>query len=360
MVTLFNRLVYHLAGADENQLRRQIEFLRAENQMLRSRLPRTIKVTPNEKARLIKLGRPLGKAVWTLITIVHPHSFSRWLRQADGTSDVKRRKPRSGRPRTPDEVRDLVLRIAGETGWGYTRILGELKKLGITTISRSTVVNILRAAGLDPGPKRGEGTWDDFLKRHAQTLWQCDFIGKRVLTWRGWREAFFIIFINVKTRRAWASPCSFKPNGLWTARQGAAFIEEHRADPNAPTIVIHDRDTKFMGRFRTLIRKRGVTPLATQHTSPNMNAYAERMVQTLKQECLDHFVFLGRKHLDHVVKEFLIHYHTERPHQAIGNRRIMDTRSAPAARASPYRLRHLDCEERLGGLLKHYRWRKAA
>jgi putative transposase len=86
------------------------------------------------------------------------------------------RPPRPpGRPRTAEDFRESVLRIAGETGCGYTRILGELRKRGLGSICRSTVVNILKEAGLNPGPKRGEHTWAEFLRIHAATLWQCDF-----------------------------------------------------------------------------------------------------------------------------------------------------------------------------------------
>jgi putative transposase len=83
----------------------------------------------------------------------------------------------------------------------YTRKLGELKKLGIRSIARNTVKRILKDAGLDPGPQRGEGTWDEFLKQHAASLWQCDFFSKKVLTIKGIRDAFVIAFLNVKTRQ---------------------------------------------------------------------------------------------------------------------------------------------------------------
>jgi putative transposase len=86
--------------------------------------------------------------------------------------------PKPGWPRTEEAIREVIVKLARETGWGNTRILGELKKLGVRTVSRSTVVNILREHGIDPGPKRGEGTWDEFVKRHAQTLWACDFFAR--------------------------------------------------------------------------------------------------------------------------------------------------------------------------------------
>jgi hypothetical protein len=97
--------------------------------------------------RLIEYGRPLGTTIKYLIGIVSPRTFLRWL-GAEPPSSPKLGKP--GRPRTEVEIRDLVLRLARETGWGYTRILGELKKLGVRAICRSTVINILKEHGLDP------------------------------------------------------------------------------------------------------------------------------------------------------------------------------------------------------------------
>src|SRR4051812_28465553 len=139
----------------------------------------------------------------------------------------KRRSQRTpGRPRTPQAIENLVLRIARETGWGYTRILGELKKLGINCVTRSTVVNILKRAGLETGPSRDKATWNQFIKRHAHTLWACDFLPRKVFTLQGPRDAYVLVFINIKTRMVWTSPSTFAPTRDWTAQQTDAFIAE--------------------------------------------------------------------------------------------------------------------------------------
>jgi putative transposase len=139
------------------------------------------------------LGKPLGPAINEPISIVSPRTFLRWL-PAEVRPPGRRTGPlRPGRPRTAEAIRELVVRLAGENAWGYTRILGELKKLGVRAICRSTVVNILRREGLDPGPQRGEDTWDDFLRRHAATLWACDFFAKPVWTFRGLVEVYVLM-----------------------------------------------------------------------------------------------------------------------------------------------------------------------
>ena len=142
-----------------------------------------------------------------------------------------------------------MLKLAKENQWGYTRILGELRKLGIRSISRNTVKRILKDAGYDPGPKRGEGTWDEFLKQHAASLWQCDFFSKRILTLKGIREVFVIAFLNVKTRQVILSPATFHPNEEWVVAQAESFVQQAREKGLPVRYVQHDLDTKFTKSF---------------------------------------------------------------------------------------------------------------
>jgi putative transposase len=347
MLYRLNPLHILFIAASRKDLVRQLEYLKVENQILRSKLGRQVRLTARERERLIIYGRRVGMAIRHLVSIVTPHTFDRWLNGSKWRKGTKPRKP--GRPRTPDELQALVVRIARETGWGYTRILGELKKLGVNTVSRSTVVNILKRAGLDPSPERAIGTWDQFLKRHAETLWACDFLPRKLLTFRGWRDAYLLIFIHIQSRRVWVSPATFNPTRRWTATQAVAFCQAQADSANAPRIILHDRDTKFFGAFHTALRKHSIQPVPLRVRSPNLNAFAERFIQTLQQECLDHFVACGTKHLDYLVREFVEHYHTERPHQGLENRIPFCKRPMPTSRAGPVR-----CARRLGGCLKHY------
>ncbi len=136
MVRIFQPLLFMLAGSTEDQLIRQIEFLKAENDLLRKRVPKKrIFLKPDERARLLRLGKELGPAIRQLLTIVSYSTFRRWVRNEEG-----RTKPtRKGRPRLAAIVRELAVLIAQQTGWGYSRILGELKKLNVGRISRQSV-----------------------------------------------------------------------------------------------------------------------------------------------------------------------------------------------------------------------------
>lgn len=210
MKNLYQRLLLLIAGATQLELARHVHYLEIENEILRSKLPRRIPVTPKEQNRLVKFGAKLGQALGELVTIVQPDTLRRWIRESQQRA---RKKPvAKGRPRTQEQIRALILKLARENDWGYTRILGELHKLGVKAVSRNTVKSILKENGLDPGPKRGAGTWDEFLKIHVATLWNCDFYAKKVLTVKGVRELYLLIFLHVETRRVYIAPATYHPN----------------------------------------------------------------------------------------------------------------------------------------------------
>ena len=149
MRRFINPLLLLAAHANRADLIRQVQYLKVENQILRSRLPKQVRVTHQERQRLLRYARSVGQAVLQLVTVVSPATMRRWLR-ADKKGHPTHRRP--GRPRTPIELEQLIIRMAKETGWGYARIAGELRKLKISSVCRSTVANILKRAGLDPSP----------------------------------------------------------------------------------------------------------------------------------------------------------------------------------------------------------------
>jgi putative transposase len=360
---LYTSLLILLTQATDRELARMVRYLKEENRVLRARLPDRINVTRKERNRLLRFGRDLGSAIQEIVTIVSPGTFLRWIREEKKTGTQQ--SSTRGRRRTAEEIRNLILLMASENSWGYTRIMGEIKKLGIKPPSRNTVKKILKAAGFDPGPRRGEGTWDEFLSRHAATLVQCDFLSKKVVTPTGFRELYLLVFLHVQTRRAYITPATAQPNEAWVRQQTQEFLRHAKENELPVKRLFHDRDTKFTKAVDQDLKLAGIKVQKTAFRAPNTNAFVERFIQSIEQECLDHFLVIGAQHLNHLVTSWLEYYHTERPHQAKENELLVPQRGQPKKRrrvpvaVDLPKLQNVQCRERLGGLLKHY-YRKAA
>ena len=342
--SLFQEFLMLLGHLVHSRLIRQIEYLKVENQILRKKIKGRVNVTPAEKRRIIKYGLPLGGDIKKLISIVSYSSFRRWAtsKEPPGKESSKR-----GRPRTKQEIRNLVIRLAKENNWGYTRILGELKKLGIASLSRNTIKNILKENGLDPAPKRSEDTWDDFIKRHFKTLWACDFFTKTVWTMAGPKSIHALFFINVHTRRVHVAGITEHPNREWMAKKARSisFLFDTSKESDKK-LLIRDGDGKYSKEFDQIIEEYGVRVKKIPYRSPNLNPYAEGWVGTIKRECLDYFFVFGEKHFRYLVKEYVKYYNTVRPHSGLNN---MPIRYKPNNSSGKVR-----CESKLGGIIKHY------
>ncbi|QDU39645.1 Integrase core domain protein [Maioricimonas rarisocia] len=351
---LIHRLLVLIATATDRELAQALQYLKVENRILRDRLPKAIRVTPAERRQLLRFGTPLGTAISDLITIVTPRTFRRWV-TADNSTDATSRK--TGRPGTAAEMRQMITKLARETGWGYGRIQGELRRLGFEPPSISTIRNILKSVGIDPAPRRSSGTWCDFLARHASTLWACDFFTKQVWTLFGPVEMYLLVFIQIETRHIWISRGTQHPDSAWVAQQARnATMEMQDREGDSTRFLIHDRDTKFTKQFDGIFESSGVKVMKLPIHSPNLNAHCERVIQSIKQEVLDHFIVFGEHHLNHLVQEYAKYYHQLRPHQGIDNRVPLGN-SPPSPR--PPNPDELLCQHELGGVLKHY-VRKAA
>jgi transposase InsO family protein len=349
MARLFQSLLFFLARCTENDLRRQIEFLKVENEMLRQRVPKQrIFLKKEERAKLIKLGKGIGPGVRHLVTIVHPRTYQRWISEKNAGKPNKE----MGRPKTLESIREIVVRIAKETGWGYGRILGELKKLRIRAIGQSTIKNILKDAGMLPRPKKGPGTWDEFLKMHADTLCQIDFFSKCIWTRKGLRQCFVLAFLHVATRRVDVSPCTFQPDAKWMKQQAEAFLDHARSKGLRVETVNRDRDGKYVPDFDAVFKNAGVRVIPTAVHAPNQNAFIERWIQSIKQECLQNFIVFGQKHFDLIVAEYTGYYNDLRPHQSLNNKPL--TGEWGEVDDPLKKSEQVVCNTRLGGLLTHY------
>jgi putative transposase len=195
------RRLYYLLTTDSETLQRT-EFLLAQLRIARAKLPRQVPLDAADKAELLKLGNPLGTAVKSLLVLVTPRTFQNRINAEEKTpNEPPATGTKGGRPRIKQDVREIIIRLAKENGWGYERIRGELHKLHIRA-SRTTIINILKENGFDRGPDRNEGTWSDFLKREAATLYACDLFSTKVWTALGAVEFFVLFFIHIGSVRS--------------------------------------------------------------------------------------------------------------------------------------------------------------
>ena len=355
MKRYFHPLLVLIASATNSELAKYVEYLKYETKILRSRLPRQIHTSTDERKTLLKFGKAVGKAINELITIVSPATFSRWLREEAPGNKRKPTKKKGGQ-RKPKELRELVLAVASETSFGLTRIVGEFRKLGIKKISRTTVRNILKEEGIKPGPDRTSDSWTEFLKRHGETLWACDFFSVKSVTAKGLRDLYVMVFLCVETREAIVTESTEHPNSAWVCRQTKAFIEHTKSRPAKPAILLHDRDVKFTARFTKTLEKAGVKTNPLPITSPNLNGRAEKFIGTIKAECLSKFIVFGRRHLNYLVSSFTDYYNHHRAHASRDHLPPIYEKPPEIPSLS---VNQVTARSHLGGLIKSFE-RKAA
>lgn len=354
MSKIFHPLLALIASSTDRELAKYVEFLKHENQILRSRLPKQVHTTADERRTLLRYGKVIGRAIEEIVSIVSPATFKRWIRE-EKFGKTKTKNPKGGR-RKPKELRELVIEIALKTGFGYTRIIGELRKLGIKKISRQTVRNILKEEDIKPGPDRTSDSWSDFLKRHGETLWGCDFFSVKSMTKKGIRDLYVMVFLCLQTREAIVTESTEHPNSTWVCKQTQKFIEQSRGRDAKPTMIIHDRDGKYTKEFTKTLQRSGIQTNPLPKASPNLNGRCERFIETIKLECLAKFIIFGKKHLDHLVSEFTSYYNTCRSHTACDH--------LPPIRELPDELEILSRDEiqvvsHVGGLVKSFEQKAA-
>ena len=347
-----------LAGWMNRQQQEVIEYLRTENQVLKQKLgKKRILLDDDQRRRLavkgVVLGRKRLEEVGTLFT---PDTILRWHRMPVSNkwdySDHRKSKP--GRPPLPDEVRQLVVRMARENpSWGYDRIAGAIQNLG-HDVSDQSVGNSLKAHGVEPAPDRKrQTTWKTFLKAHWDVLAAIDFTTVEVWTKSGLVTYYLLFVMELRTRRVHFAGCTANPHEAWMKQAARELTSFDDGFLNDKRYLIMDRDTKFCESFRSILRQSDVEPIMLPPKSPNLNAQLERYFGSLKSECLSRMIFFGKQSLERAVCEYVEHHHRERNHQGLGNRLIDPDEQVGKPDGD------VECTERLGGLL-HYYHRTAA
>jgi transposase InsO family protein len=203
--------------------------------------------------------------------------------------------------------------------WGYDRIVGSLANLGYE-VSDQTGGNILRRHGVSPAPVRKRSmNWAAFIRAHLAVLAGTDFFTVDVLTLRGLVTYYVLFFIHLESRKVDIVGITIHPDEQWMQQMARNVTMEGCGALRDRRHLLHDRDTKYTHSFRAIIASGGVKPLALPAHSPNLNAYAERWVRSVKDECLSKIILFGERSLRRALSEYVKHYHAERNHQGKGN-----------------------------------------
>jgi putative transposase len=323
----------------------EIMVLRHQLAVLRRQLGRP-DLTPADRAFLAAASRLLPRASWRSF-VVTPTTLLRWHRKLVARRWTYAR--RVGRPPIGGEVRALVVRLARENPrWGYQRIVGELRGLGVS-VSATTVRGILNAEGIGPAPGRAGLSWRAFLR--AQSMLAVDFFTVETVRLQ---RLYVLFFIELGSRRVHLAGCTANPSGGWVTQQARqlAWTLSERSIP--PRFLIHDRDSKFTRDFDNVFRSEGIEIVRTPIRAPKANAIAERFVRTVRAECLDWLLIVNRRHLERVLRVFVDHYSQHRPHRALNlNPPEPERRSLRVVTAAEQK--RIERRVRLGGLIQEYR-----
>ncbi len=265
-----------------------------------------------------------------------------------------------GRPSTDDQTKALVLRLATENPrWGYRRIQGELLKLGVR-LAASTIAKIMKDHGLGPAPRRSGPTWREFLRAQASGVVATDFFHVDTVLFK---RLYVLFFIELGRRRVWITGVTAHPNAAWVTQQARNITSDLADAEITAKFLVRDRDTKYVANFDDVFNAEGTEVLRTPFRTPNANAFAERLVRTVRSECLDHLLILNEAHLERILRSYARHYNGHRPHQGISQMIPAREHTVPLLVAAnpvsrhahlPHHPSQIRRRDRLGGLIHEY------
>ena len=338
--------LHGLRRQDGDDLAIEVVMHRHEVAVLRRQVVRPA-LEPQDRALFAGLSRLMDRRRRGRF-FVQPETLLRWHRDLVRRKWTNARRP--GRPSIPAGAVAIICRLARENPtWGYRRIQGELATIGVV-LAPSSVWAILRRHGVDPSPMRSGPTWAEFLSSQASPMLACDFLSVDTVVLK---RPYVLFFIELDTRRVQVTGVTAHPTGSWVVQQARnlTMVLEDRIIP--VRFLIRDRDTKFTSSFDEVFRADGIRIIRTPVRAPRANAFAEHFVGTVRRECLDRMLTLGRRHLERVLAECIAHYNDHRPHRALGQLAPLTMDSPPPIDdPEPAELRRNDA---VFGLIHEYR-----
>lgn len=296
-------------------------------------------------ARLKKNTNRTIRQLGDVIRIVRPETVIRWHRELVRRKWAQPPQNKAGRPPIEQETENLIVRLAKENlRWGYYRIEGELKKLGFVA-SLTTVRNVLDRNGILPAPVRyGSIGWKTMMNHYKEQLLACDFFTIETIFLK---TVYVLIFIELGTRRVHLAGITCHPDGHWVAQQARQLVWEFEETETSFRCLIRDNDKKYTDAFDHVFASQQTRIIPTPIQAPNANAYSERWVRTVREECLDHILIINEAHLRRVLIEFIDYYNGRRPHQGL-------EQQSPIPRVTPVTTGKVERHPILGGIINDY------
>ena len=336
----------------------EIVLLRQQLRILQRKHPHPPHLSCSEKlgltvlaARLMALSGDARSRVAQVVLLFKPDTLLKWHRDLVRRKWTFSRRRATGRPPIAPDLAALLLRLAqANPRWGYSKLQGELLKLGYQ-IGRSTVRDVLKRHRVPPAPQRAQrgSSWHTFLGHYKQQMLACDFFTVET-AWL--RTLYVLFFLELGTRRVHIAGCTAHPTSAWVTQQARQMSWILHEEGPPIHFLIHDRDATFPASFDQVFEAEAVTIIRTPFRSPKANAFAERWVRSVREECLDQVIILGERHLHQVLKEYVSYFNHARPHQGIAQQiPAGDNRSVGDG---PIR-----CRDVLGGIIHDY-YRAAA
>ena len=339
----------------ERQQAVEVILLRQQLRILERKQRRPPRISRWEKLTLAVLAARLkGRGhLDDVLLLFKPETVLKWHRELIRRKwTFQQSKARVGHPALNAEFEALIVQMALDNPrLGYKKLVGELRKLGYR-VGRSTVRDVLKRHGIQPAPerRRGGNNWRTFINSHKAQLLATDFFTVETV----WLQTVYVLFfIELNTRQVHLSGCTTEPTSAWVTQQARQFVWKLQDSPQSPRhFLIHDRDTKFTASFDTVFESEGIEIVLTPPQAPNANAYAERWIRSVREECLDHLLILSQRSLNNVLTEYIDYYNRARPHQGLQQQTPIPYIQGPFE--GPIRHRKV-----LGGLIRDY-YRDAA
>jgi putative transposase len=312
---LISRLPVHEKDVEILLLRQQLAILDRQRSS-RAKLLKSEKLSLAVLTIKLKaLSRRTTRQLSDSLRLVKPETIFKWHRELVARKWTFKRTNVGGRPRKPKELDQLIVRLARENPrLGHGKLQGELLKLGCK-VGETKIAEVLLEQGIPPAPQRGSSTsWRHLMQHYKEQILACDFFTVETLFLK---TLYVLFFIELGTRRVHFAGCTAHPTSAWVTQQARQLTWTLDEEGRAMRFLIHDRDIKFSATFNTVFQAQHMHILLTPYRAPNANAFAERWVRTVREECLKHLFIVNEGHLSCVLTEYVAYYNHARPHQGL-------------------------------------------